>query len=179
MFITRILHIAVFSIFLLCANAYAAQPQVYGHVLDKEFLVKGGTLGLRSLRAGNNASADDQLDTVSMMVLKGVSESLVNQKSVLKIPEANQQSFDCVLDGYVQEISGPGKMSRLFLRKSKGNLAIEGEIWRTDTQERVLQFNASVVLNVKKDKIENKAYELGLALGNYIAQAVQLEETVK
>ena len=49
---------------------------VTGTVLDKDLLVQGGDIALVPFKAGPQAEATDELDRLSLMIIKGIKESL-------------------------------------------------------------------------------------------------------
>ncbi len=130
---------------------------------------KGGTLGLSAFKAGPGAEANDQLDKLSLMLIKGIRDVLTQRTTVWHIADAGQDNVDFVLDGYIEELSQSGKFSRLILRKNKTNLSVDGEIWSQATGGKVLVFASSEIINIKKQELMDQAYAMGQAIGEFIA----------
>ncbi len=144
-------------------------PDITGNIVDGSKLKIGGTLGLSMLKAGPQAEAGEQLDHLSLMLLKGIRESLESQKSKFVLVDQGQEA-DFILEGYIEELYKPGKFQRLMLRKRTLRFSVSGEIWAKDTGKKVLTFASSKVIKDKKANLNNDAYQMGLAIGDFIVK---------
>jgi len=130
-------------------------PEFSGNVVDAAKLKTAAKLGFSSFRAGPQAAADDQLDRLSLMLIKGIKDSLEAKKVSLATTD-QEEGADVVMDGYIEE----------FSRK---RFSVSGELWDKETGAKVLVFGASRVLRPKKDNPMDTAYEVGTVIGDYIA----------
>src|SRR4029079_12226566 len=74
---------------------------VTGAVMDSEILAQGGDLALVPFKAGDQAEANDETDRISMMILKGIKDSLDQQNTSLHVIDASQTHPKVALQGYI------------------------------------------------------------------------------
>lgn len=146
--------------------------QVAGDLVNLKRLNEGGKVGLLMFKAGPRAEANEQLDRVSLMLIKGIRESLDRRRTPLTIT-TDQAQADLVLQGYVEEFSRPGKFDRWVKRRDKGRLSVSGEVWQQESGTKVLTFASSDDIS-KTENALDVAYKMGRAIGDFIcAQAVK------
>jgi len=131
-------------------------------------LKSGGKIAFTPLKAGPRASADEQSDRVSLMIIKGITDRLAQSRTSL-IVTGGENEPDLVLQGYIEELSQNGRFKRLVLRRDKGRLSISGEIWLSLTGAKVLTFAGYAHLSDYKDVFQ-AADALGEALGDEIVR---------
>ncbi len=134
---------------------------------DAGLLKAGGKIAFTPFKAGAQAAADDQLDRVSLIIIKGITDRLAQSKTSLAVVTP-QEEPDLVFGGYVDELAQNSRYQRLVLRRGKGRLVISGQIWLSSTGAKVANFAAYAHLDAYQD-VTGAAYELGLSLGNEIA----------
>lgn len=153
----------------------AAQALVSGAVIDEPVLLKGGSLVLASFKPGPGAEANDQTDKISVMLIKGIEEVLATNDVPFILKEGQEdEDADFVLDGFIEEFTRSGKMSRLML-KNQAHLSVDGGIWSQLSGTKVLVFSSSAIINMKKEKPVDVAYRMGRAIGRYISQRASKE----
>lgn len=131
----------------------------------------GGNLALMPFRAGPQAEANDELDRLSMAILRGIKDTLDEHHSVLHvITNESQGQPQMVLQGYIQEYSKVGRLSRLMMRPYRNRIIVVGEIWLAVGGQRLLNFSAQRDFNPKKDKPGDVAYAIGQAIGDFITK---------
>jgi hypothetical protein len=168
--------VCMISLCLSCAHSSKVSkseemlPVVTGAVVSSELLIKGGDLALVAFKAGPKAEANDELDRISLTILKGVKESLDNQKTSLRIIAPNEGQPAVVMEGYIQDFSKPGRISRVMLRPNHYCLSVEGELWLSTTGQRLLNFSAQKDFNPKKEKLVDVAFKMGKEIGNFVAE---------
>lgn len=173
-----------FSIFLLVSCAHTSVKKTIGDhlasmngsVLDEMLLSEGGDLALTPFKAGPMAEANDELDHLSMMILKGVKESLDEQKTSLHIIAESQGKPKIAFEGYIQELSRTNRFSRMMMRPNRSSLVLVGDLWLISTGKRLLTFSIERKFNSKKENFTNVAYEMGKDIGKFIAAKSQLKE---
>ena len=143
--------------------------------IDAKGFKAGGKIAFTPFKAGGRASADDQLDRVSLAIIKGVTDSLAQNKISLAIA-ASGEDADLVFGGYVDELSQNSRYQRVVLRRGKGRLVISGQVWQSSMGTKAANFAAYAHLDAYKDVTE-AAYELGLSLGNEIVGRAVKENT--
>ncbi|MBI3602226.1 MAG: hypothetical protein HY209_04965 [Candidatus Omnitrophica bacterium] len=149
-------------------TATSVPALVTGSVIEPALLAHGGRLALVSLKAGPQAEANDELEGLSTAVLTGIKDSLDAQKTSLHVMKAQEGQPQVVLEGYVQEFSQTGRLSRLMMHPNRDHLVLVGEIWLRRTGERLLTFSAGKKFDPQKEKPMKVAYELGQGIGNFI-----------
>ena len=166
------LYMAVLFAFSGCFWNTHLKPQekpfnVVFNCADAGLLKAGGKIAFAPFKAGSQASADDQLDRVSLTIIKGITDRLAQSKTSLAVATP-QEEPDLVFGGYVDELAQNSRYQRLILRRGKGRLVIFGQIRLSSTGVKAADFAAYARLDAYKDATE-AAYELGLFLGNEIA----------
>ena len=123
-------------------------------LVDAAALKSGGKIAFTPLKAGARASADEQSDRVSLMIIKGIVNRLAQGGTSL-IVAAPEDEPNLVFQGYIEELS-------------RRRLAISGEIWLSSTGAKVLTFAGYAHLGDFEDVFQ-AAGALGEALGYEIA----------
>ena len=136
-------------------------------LVDAAALKSGGKIAFTPLKAGARASADEQSDRVSLMIIKGMADRIAQSRTSLIIA-APEDEPNLVFQGYIEELLQNSRLKRLVLRREKGRLAISGEIWLSSTGAKVLTFAGYAHLGDFKDVFQ-AAGALGEALGYEIA----------
>ncbi len=165
-------------VFLLssCAHSPVAKKElqenvaaITGSVTDQALLTEGGDLALTPFKAGPRAEDNEELDHLSMMVLKGIKETLDRQNTSLHIIDSEEAKPQIVLEGYFEEYSKTGRAARMMMHKNKSSLVAEGNLWLVSTGKRLLTFSIKKKFNPKKEKPSNVAYAMGCEIGTFIA----------
>ena len=149
------------------------KSSVTGSVLDSQLLVQGGNIALVPFKAGPNAEATDELDRLSLMIIKGIQDSLEHQKTSLHVVDAADGQPKIALQGYIEEYSKTGNLSRMMMRPNKNSLSLVGEVWLISNGQRLLNFSTDKKFNPKKEKPMDVAYVLGKEIGDYIGSYAQ------
>jgi hypothetical protein len=144
--------------------------EITGEDFDVPKLKAGGRLALAGFRAGPQAESNDLLDQISVMLQKGIQEKLKSSAVALQLTEQAADA-DFVLAGYVEEFYSPGRLSRLVMRKRASRLAVSGQIYLKTGGDKLLTFAASRTIK-NKDKPLDRAYQMGLMIGDYILEHV-------
>lgn len=149
------------------------QASVTGTVLDAQVLAQGGTIALVPFKAGPGAEATDELDRISMMMIKGIRETMALKGEALKVVEPAEESPRIAMQGYIEEYSKTGRLKRLMLRPNQSSLRVTGEVWLISNGQRLLSFSTDKRFYPKKEKVLNVAYALGREIGTYISSQVK------
>ena len=149
-------------------------PRATGTIVKEDEFKKGGTLAILPFKAGVNAVASQQLDRVALMIVKGMIDYLSEQKTPFTVLTTEDQGRpQLVIEGYVDDFSPSGKMSRVVLRNKKTTLSVSGQMVITGTRDRLLVFQHTKSMpDPKKDGFD-VAYQTGQDLGRFIIDALQ------
>ncbi len=148
-------------------NISSPALQVTGNLVDPEKFRSGGKLGIIAFKAGPQAESNEQLDRLSVMLIKGIREGLAGAKTALLITDDEDKS-DLVMEGYIEEYLSPSQFARMILRKKNMRLSVSGEIWYKGTGKKVLTFATSKKIIGPKVNINDEAYQMGLSIADYI-----------
>ncbi len=145
-----------------------------GTVIKEAEFKKGGTLVILPFKAGANAVASPQLDRVALMVVKGMVNYLGEEKTPFTVLTTEDQGRpQLVIEGYVDDFSQSGKMSRMVLRNKKITLSVSGQMVVAGTHDRLLVFQHTKSRpDPKKDGLD-VAYQTGQDLGRFIVDALK------
>ena len=148
--------------------------RVTGKVIKEDVFKKGGTLVILPFKAGVNAVASPQLDRVTLMIVKGAVDYLAEQKTPFKVLTTEDQgSPQLVIEGYVDDLSHSGKMSRMAMRPKTTTLSVNGQMVISGTHDRVLIFQQTKSIpDPKRDGLDI-AYQTGQDLGRFIVDALE------
>ena len=178
--ILRMLVLVLFVFVASCAHAPVVKKvadlpvAVTGSVLNQPLLAQGGDLALVPFKAGPGAEANDELDRISLMVIKGIKDSIEHQNTSFRIVDATDSQPKIALQGYVQEFS----KSRRMMGSKEDSLNLVGEVWLISTGERILNFSTQRKFNPKKEKPTDAAYELGHEIGDFIIFNAKSKESL-
>ncbi len=146
-------------------------PLVTGSVINLEQLKAGGKLALTLFKAGPQAEANEQLDKLSLMLVQGITERFKAHHTPLTV--VSDETADFVMEGYIEEFSQSGKFSPWLFKKGQIRLAVSGEIWLGNSGVKALTFAARKAADPKKTKAADLAYDMGQAIGDFIAARIQ------
>jgi hypothetical protein len=149
-------------------TASAPAPTVTGTVIDAPTLAKGGNLALVPFKAGSGTEANDEMDRLSMMISRGIKDVFDKNETPFHVVDAAAGHPQIALQGYIQEFSKTGKLSRMMMRPNRDSLVLSGEVWLISTGGRLLSFSTDKKFNPKKQRPMDVAYSLGQDIGNFI-----------
>lgn len=114
------------------------------------------------------AAADDDTDQLSMMMMKGISDTFPGMNTHFTLSSDDQKDSDCYLDGHIDDYGSAPHVPHLKLRKGQVYLSVEGEIWLRETGEKMLVFQTSTVIDLKTQDFKTVAYQIGVAMAHFI-----------
>ena len=80
---------------------------------------KGGTLILKSFKPGPGAAADDDTDQLSLMMIKGIKDTLSQKTTQFAVQAEDQEGSDFYLGGHIEDYGREGHFSHLKLRSKR------------------------------------------------------------
>ena len=139
-------------------------------VIDVERLRKGGNLLIVPVRGGVGVVATEELDRVTLMIVKGASEYLQQNNTPFQILTAsNANTADLIIKGHVTKFTKPGGFKKCVLMKQSVQLGVEGQLIDEQSDNLVLLFSRSISSKKSHGSIDDAAYELGQWIGSFIA----------
>lgn len=148
--------------------------KISGNLVSLQKLVEGGALAFTDLKAGPLAVADEQTDRVSLGIIAGVRNVLEDSKSGITLTNEPHDAH-LIFEGYIEEFSNPGAMSKLMLMHKKSKISVSGEIYERKTGLRVLSFASSKSFNILKQDPQSAAGDIGHAIGEFILKQLNKE----
>lgn len=148
-------------------------PLAQGLVFQKERLAKGGKLLIVPFTAGENVQAGDQLDHVSLMIVKGIADALGPSNIPFKILAGQDaQSADFVIRGRILQLEEKKHFSKPWQRKSKSySLQVEGSVLGVDNEEILAKFSQTKTAKSRTDYFETLGYDIGVEIGRFLADS--------
>jgi hypothetical protein len=146
-------------------------PFVTGSVVNSSAFAKGGTLVLKSFKAGDGAAADEETDRLSSMVIKGITDTLPGENTKFTFQTQDPDDSDFYLAGHIENYGDASSVHNMGLRKNQVYLSLDGEIWLRETGEKVLLFQTSTIFNLKTQDPTAEAYQIGVGIAHYIGSA--------
>ncbi|MBF0571910.1 MAG: hypothetical protein HQL12_08595 [Candidatus Omnitrophica bacterium] len=143
-------------------------PVVTGSVLNSLAFEKGGTLVLGSFKPGTGAEANDETDQLSLMMIKGIKDTLLADNLRFTISEDDQKKSDFYLEGHIEDYGRDVHFTHLKLRQNQVHLSIDGEIWLRETGEKVFLFKSSALIDLKIKNSKIAAYQMGVAIARLL-----------
>lgn len=153
---------------VLVTESLDATPVITGSVVSPSAFAKGGTLVLGSFKPGPGAEANDATDQLSLMMLKGIHDTLPEDNTHFTLQSDDQKDPDCFLEGYIEDYGREGHLSHIKVRKGQVYLSVDGDIWLRETGEKILLFQTSTVIDLKTQNPNSVAYEIGVAIAHFI-----------
>ena len=134
-------------------------PVITGSVVNSSAFGKGGRLVLGPFKPGPGASADDETAGLSLMITKGIQDTLPTDNTHFTIPADDSKDSDFYLDGYIEDYGSKGHFA---------HLSIDGEIGLRETGERIFTFQTTTIVDLKTQNPKTAAYRIGVAVAHFI-----------
>ncbi len=142
---------------------------INGTIIHDKILSQGGKLLVLPFRAGPGVEANEELDKIALMMIRGLLDVFKahNDQAKLKIIfSENKADADFILDGFITKISKPSKWKRWIFRSKTKSLGFKGKIMQTGSITPILFFSDTIQT---KDKT---AVDLGLLAGKRIGDFI-------
>ena len=162
-----------------CASAKAKERPQEGSltsfkIFNENSLHKGGRLLIIPFRAGVNIEANDELNRIALMIVKGMVEAIKkeneNRFEIISVEQAQDAQF--VIEGHVTRLSQPSRISKMGLGDKKITLGIEGDMVDLETGEKILIFKNLQERDQKGNSHQDMAYAMGRSIGQAIATGI-------
>lgn len=153
---------------IIVSDFLDSTPVVSGAVINDFAFARGGTLVLGPFKPGTGAAANDETDQLSLMITKGIYDTLSGEHTHFIIQTGDLAQPDCFLEGYIEDYGRQGNILHQKLRQNQAFLSVNGEIWLRETGEKILSFETSVVIDLKTQSPKTAAYQMGAAIARFI-----------
>lgn len=138
-------------------------------IIDASRLKEGGNLLVMPFRAGAGVLADEQLDRVSLMIVKGLVEALQQGNFPFRILSGETASeADLVIKGHIIELSVSKKFSVLGSGNKTLTLSIDGKMVEEKTGQSLVHFTKKEMATQKTEDFMALAYTLGREMGKLV-----------
>jgi len=127
---------------------------------------EGGGLLMIPFKAGPGVEASNELDRIALMMVKGLSEVIQEDKTpfVLADPK-NPQTIKLILEGRVIRLDEPSRMKRWIPGKDMTTMAVEGYIVENETEKIVARFLYTEEFGPDVKDYSEIGYAIGKKLG--------------
>ena len=140
-----------------------------GSIIDSQRIKEGGKLLIIPFKVGENVELNDKIDKVSLRIVKGIADALIEGDSKFEILLAhNADEADVIIKGFITDFGIVSKWKDLLPGKKQISLSIEGKMIDMKTQRTICVFQDS---RETSEKEENHNY-LGLTIGHNIGQFI-------
>ncbi len=152
----------------------SAQFVETGKIVNPQRIANGGNLLIIPFRAGPDVEANDNLDKITLMIIKGVSDIIEENDANLKVLVAqNAQDAEFIIDGHITHVDASTKMNKLILRKNNITLSVKGQMVDRNTGELIAVFTDTLVSNKKEENHRQLGYAIGRNIGRFLLSRSQ------
>ena len=124
--------------------------------------------------AGSNIEANDGLDKIALMIVKGSADTIEGRSSPLKVVTAeNANRVDLIIEGHITDMSAPSKLGRWVLGKKNKALSVSGKVIERKTGDTLAIFTHSKQTKNKKAQFEDLGYAMGEDIARFVLSGTQ------
>lgn len=159
-----------------CASAKIKErpqrgPLTSFKIFNEAGLQKGGRLLIAPFKAGVNVEANEELNKIALMIIKGITEAIKeqNENNFEILSYAQAQEAQLVIEGHITKLTRPSRINKMGLGHKKISLGIEGDMVNLQTGEKVLIFSGLEERDRKGITHRDIAYSIGRSIGQRIA----------
>jgi hypothetical protein len=140
-------------------------------ILDKEKFNKGGRLLVVPFTPGVNVAANEELDRVSLMIVRGIADSLNDNAHFIVLNSGNADTADLILEGRIVAMTKPGQIKKLVSKKKK-YIAIEGKLIDAKSGDIVCYFTDREESQSRKQPFADLGSSIGQDIGKFLDSSV-------
>ncbi|MCB9757750.1 MAG: hypothetical protein H6753_04910 [Candidatus Omnitrophica bacterium] len=143
-------------------------------IFQKEKLAKGGNLLVVPFSAGENVESSDELDRVSLTIVKGIADVLADKDQPFKLMvQDDVQKTGFVIKGRITRIEQKNSSIKPWqAKKRKFSLYVEGMILEVDSEEVLAKFSLVKTTQEQKNWFEGLGYAMGEEIGRFLLTTV-------
>ena len=142
-------------------------------IIASDRLKQGGKLLIIPFKAGAEVEASDELNKITLMMVKGIAEELQASNVPFKI--LTSEDADCaelIIKGHVVRMSKAGGIKKWLPGKNIINLKVVGVLLERESQDRLAVFSMQKSLNESQEDFKLLGYSLGKDIGRFIASGL-------
>ena len=139
-------------------------------IFQKEKLAQVGNLLVVPFSAGENVESSDELDRVSLMIVKGISDVLAAKDQPFKLMvREDAQKADFVIKGRIVQVQEQNNSIKPWQGKMhKFSLKVEGTILEVNSEEVLAKFALVKTAKDQKNSFEGLGYTTGEEIGQFL-----------
>lgn len=171
---------------LTCGLCYALEGEptaqfsglTQANVFQKEKFAKGGKLLVVPFTPGENVPAGDELDHISLMIVKGIADTLGPYGQPFKILTAQEaHEADFVIKGRIVELEEKKPFLKPWGRKLRRyRLKVEGNVLDVIEDEVLAKFSQTKKAQSQKNCFSALGYEIGVQIGRFLVDNASMKE---
>ena len=180
----KVVWLSLFTILFLvgCAGTPVEKPKVSeiqgfadtNKIIDPQKIKQGGGLLIIPFKAGEGVEANEELNKVALMMVKGIAEELSLNSSPFKILTAeNADSADLMIKGHVMKMGQTRGPKKWIPGQNAITLKVTGELIDKKTQKRVLVFSQQRMGKQPLEDFKSLGKALGYDIGHFIITAIE------
>lgn len=148
----------------------AISPLKQARVFQKDKFAKGGNILIVPFSAGANVSASDDLDHVSLMIVRGIADVLGSEEKPFKVlVRQDAQDADIVIKGRILQMDLKKNLKKPWAKRvRKLTLEIEGSVLAVEPEEILAKFSQIKKSKSKADSLESMGYVMGTEIGQFL-----------
>jgi hypothetical protein len=148
-------------------------PAILVEILQPKILANGGKLVFIPFTAGADAEAGQQMDRLSLMIVKGASDAFQEGPSSIQvIDQGDPDAADMILEGHIEEFRSVRSRKPIGLGKIPGVVVIKAEVRARHTNEVL-----ALISSRREFRDNRKVESLALDVGRQIAEQLIQQES--
>ena len=137
--------------------------------------MRGGRLLIIPFNPGVQVTADDEFDKTSLMMVKGISQTLQQSSSspftILMADNADQANL--FLKGHVVKMETKSTWGKWMSKQKHKMMAVDGKLIDQITGQDILAFHHSKEASTPAESWNDLALAVGEDIGNFILNSLQ------
>lgn len=137
-------------------------------ILNEEQFRKGGKILVVPFTPDVNAAAGEQLDRVSLMIVKSIADSLGASSRFSVLDADNAATADLILQGRIMAMKQAGRLKRLATFKDKKSIMVEGNLVDAKSGQIVFHFSDAKTSRDKTQTFVDLGSSIGRDIGEFL-----------
>ena len=143
-------------------------------VIDPQRIKQGGKLLIIPFKAGEEVEANDELNKVALMMVKGIAEELKVQDSPFTILTAEDaDTADLIIKGHVVKMNQTIGLKKWIPGQNGIDLKVNGEMIDKKSNKRLLVFSQQKTGKQPQEDFKSLGKNIGYDIGRYIMTGVK------
>lgn len=145
-----------------------------GRIVQEGRLAEGGKLLIMPFTAGEGVAATEQLDRIALIVVKEISEIIMEKEVPLEILMAhNADDAEMTISGHIVKMDTTKGFKKWVLGKRKKLFGVEGKMIDLKTNKVILYFSHKRETKEKKESFEDLGLMIGQDIGRFIVSGIK------